>query len=289
MSTIIPSDFTLNNIACILPKDTRMKLFEELCKTVAKRVPERVSLETGIRKTDVYRYLPKSKSRKGGLVPSPITTAKVMKALLKNGKTEFVANTIDSAVDDMRKSYHEYFSWKMDMKDRNVIDNPWWELRAMKPKRGRKRFKGIYAGFLNYRRDGEQQKDGTLPKQDFCDVVPDSGGSIVPYPQRDGRCLPEEPKHKERTFREKKSKDFEKQFSEDMHEEELTDKQKELLRPFQEPLMDDATLLEKAYTKQDCYPFEECHCQPTRVVCPGCGKEVRVECPKQTECYGRYS
>jgi len=118
------SDSTLRNIASLLPRETRMKLFEDLCKTFGKRVPERVSIETGIRKTDVYRYLPKSKSRRGGLVPSPATTIKVIKALLKNGQTELVTEALNPAGNEMRKSYLEYFKWIKNLRKRNVIYNP---------------------------------------------------------------------------------------------------------------------------------------------------------------------
>jgi len=87
-------------------------------------VPERVSLATGIRKTDVYRYFPKSKSRRGGLVPNPDTTVKVIKALLDNGGIEQVVRILDQAGNEMRRSYLEYFTWARSMRKRNIIYNP---------------------------------------------------------------------------------------------------------------------------------------------------------------------
>ena len=118
------TDSTLENMAYLLSIETRLKVFEELCRTFAKRVPEHVWLETGIRKTDVYRYLPKSESKRGGLVPSPATTVKIIKALLKIGRYEFVAKALEPAGDEMRKSYHEYFSWVKFLKAHDFIYNP---------------------------------------------------------------------------------------------------------------------------------------------------------------------
>jgi len=118
------SDSTLKKMACLLPRETRMKLFEELCLTLGKGVPEKVWLETGIRKTDVYRYLPKSESRRGGMVPGPTTTAKVIRALLKNGRVQFVVETLDWVGNEMRKSYLEYFNWTKSLRKHNIIFNP---------------------------------------------------------------------------------------------------------------------------------------------------------------------
>jgi len=121
---MLPSDSTLRNMASLLPREARIKLFRELCRILGKRVPERVSLETGIRKTDVYRYLPKSESRRGGLIPNPATTVKIMKALLRNGGIEQVVDALDRVGNEMRKSYLEYFNWTKELRKRNIIYNP---------------------------------------------------------------------------------------------------------------------------------------------------------------------
>jgi len=90
-------DNTLLGMAKMLPAGARLKLFNVLCEAVEKRPLERIWLETGIRKTDLYRYLPKSKSRKGGLVPSPKTTVKIIRALLRCSRTETVVRILDQA------------------------------------------------------------------------------------------------------------------------------------------------------------------------------------------------
>jgi hypothetical protein len=118
------SESALRNLACLLSKEDRMKLFRNLCDIIGQRVPERVSLATGIRKTDVYRYLPKSKSRRGGLVPNPDTTVKVIKALLDNGGIESVVIALDQVGNEMRTSYLEYFAWARNLRKQNIIDNP---------------------------------------------------------------------------------------------------------------------------------------------------------------------
>jgi hypothetical protein len=111
-----PSDSTLKNMAYLLPREARKRLFEDLCKTIGKRVPERVSMVTGIGKTQVYRYLlPRYKSwqnrRREVMVPSPATTVRVIKALLKIGKIELVVDALDPVGNEMRKSYLKYFNW----------------------------------------------------------------------------------------------------------------------------------------------------------------------------------
>src|SRR3990172_10942674 len=78
------------NLASLLTPDERLEIFKEYCKILEKRIPERVWMETEhrIRKTDVYRYLPKSKSSRGGHTPNPDTTAKIFMALLKRKEYE---------------------------------------------------------------------------------------------------------------------------------------------------------------------------------------------------------
>jgi hypothetical protein len=99
-------------------------LFNELCDAVGKRVTERIWQETGIRKTDVYRYLPKNKSRRGGLVPNSTTTVKIVKALLKRRKYDIVVKTLECAGNKMHYSFQEYFEWVKMMRKNNTINNP---------------------------------------------------------------------------------------------------------------------------------------------------------------------
>ncbi|MFB3889423.1 MAG: hypothetical protein ACE14S_08020 [Candidatus Bathyarchaeia archaeon] len=140
-STVDPysiSDDTIENMSRMLTKEARQQLFEELCATVGKRIPERIWQETGIRKTDVYRYLPKRKSRRRGLVPSPTTTAKVVKALLKRRKYDAVAKIFEAAANEMHRSFQEFFEWRRWMRNSNVIDNPlsdseWSKIRRSLP------------------------------------------------------------------------------------------------------------------------------------------------------------
>jgi hypothetical protein len=120
----IISDKTVENLALLLTREARRKLFEDLCRAVGSRVPERIWMETGIRKTDVYRYLPRSKSRRGGLVPNSTTTVKIIKALLKHGMHEHVIKILEPAENEMCRSYKEFFKWKKRLKKHNVIYDP---------------------------------------------------------------------------------------------------------------------------------------------------------------------
>lgn len=124
-SSFTLSNAAINNLSCLLTPQERKKLFEELCDAVGGRMIERVHQETGIRQTDVYRYLPKSGSKRGGLTPSPITTAKVVKALLKRRRTNIVVKLLESASYRAHSSSKEYFEWVKLLRKNNFIDNPW--------------------------------------------------------------------------------------------------------------------------------------------------------------------
>ena len=117
-------DSTLRNMARLIPKEARLQLFEDLCKILGEPVPERVWLATGIRKTDVYRYLPKSRSLRGGLVPNPKTTAHIIKGLLRNGGLNLVLRALDHIEQEIRRTYREYFDWKKTLRKRNIIYDP---------------------------------------------------------------------------------------------------------------------------------------------------------------------
>ena len=118
------SDLALSNMTRLLTREARLRLFERLCAILGEPIPEKVSLETGIRKTDVYRYLPKSRSRRGGLVPSPKTTVRVVKALLRNGRFHVVFEALDPVEHEFRRTCRIYFDWKKELKNRGVIYDP---------------------------------------------------------------------------------------------------------------------------------------------------------------------
>jgi hypothetical protein len=121
-----PEDKTLRNMACLLSDTDRLKLFEDLCQILGEPIPERVWLSTRIRKTDVYRYLPKSRSLRGGRVPSPATTVRIIRALIKGGQAgiQSAINALDRAEAEMRTSYRQYFFWKKALRESNRIYDP---------------------------------------------------------------------------------------------------------------------------------------------------------------------
>jgi hypothetical protein len=83
-------------LASLLSPQTRLAIFEDYCKIIEKRIPERVWLETRIQKTNVYRYLPKSVSKRGGRKPGPHSTAKFITALIeRHGKLPLVRSYLD--------------------------------------------------------------------------------------------------------------------------------------------------------------------------------------------------
>jgi hypothetical protein len=119
------SNATINSLSCLLTQDERKKLFEELCDAVGGRMIERIHQETGIRQTDVYRYLPKTRSKRGGLTPNATTTVKVVQALLKRRRNNIVVKLLESASYRCHSSSKEYYKWVKLMRKNNFIDNPW--------------------------------------------------------------------------------------------------------------------------------------------------------------------
>jgi len=71
-----------------------------------------------------YRYLPKSRSLKGGLVPNSKTTVSVIKALLDRDQFKVVLDVFDPVGRDMHRTYLEYFKWKKALRNSNLILNP---------------------------------------------------------------------------------------------------------------------------------------------------------------------
>jgi hypothetical protein len=115
---------TLEKMACLLSKEDRKKIFEELYESTRKRKIENIWLDTRIRKTDIYRYLPKTKSKRGGLIPSPRTTAKILMALQNKRKFDLIAKVLEAPGNDMHSSWTEYFEWLKRMRKSNIINNP---------------------------------------------------------------------------------------------------------------------------------------------------------------------
>lgn len=126
MIEMTPKDKTLRNMACLLSDMDRLKLFEGLCRILEEPVPERVWLSTGIRKTDVYRYLSKSRSLRGGRVPSPATTVRIITALINSGQVglKLAMDFLDRAEAEMRADIRHYFSWKRALQESNITYSP---------------------------------------------------------------------------------------------------------------------------------------------------------------------
>jgi len=115
-------DSVIQKMSYFLPRDTRLELVDNLVATLGKPIPERISLETGIPKTHVYRYLPQHKPRR--LAPDAKTTARMVKALLRNGGLQTVLHLLDPVEQEMKKTYHEYFRWKKTLRRYDIIPNP---------------------------------------------------------------------------------------------------------------------------------------------------------------------
>ena len=101
-----------------------MQLFRELYDAVGKRPIERVSLETRIRKTDVYRYLPKAMSKRGGLAPNPKTTATIVRVLLRMRKYEVVGKMLENAAFRVSSSCQECRNWTRVLRYNGIIYDP---------------------------------------------------------------------------------------------------------------------------------------------------------------------
>lgn len=121
MSFELP-DSILQQMSYFLPRETRLKLVDELAAVVGKPIPERISLATGIPKSHVYRYLPQYKS--GRFAPSPKTTVRVMRALLRKGRLHTVLQVLDRVEWEMRNTYLKYFYWKKKLRRYDIIHNP---------------------------------------------------------------------------------------------------------------------------------------------------------------------
>jgi hypothetical protein len=124
-----------------------------------------------------------------------------------------------------------------------------------------------------------------VAKEEVCTRLTDPEEPLVPFGTTWVRkCLPDEFKHVE-----KKNKPIDATVvSHTIPEDELTERQKALLEPFHKAEKTVESLVEEGLnfsTGPTVYPFIECHCKPTEVKCPECGKIITVECPKRGECY----
>ncbi|MEM2191981.1 MAG: hypothetical protein QXG39_05575 [Candidatus Aenigmatarchaeota archaeon] len=95
-------------LAFFLSREERIKLFEELLNTLPRWSAPSIAGLIGIKKTHIYRYLPKSKSSVGGLAPNNKTTAKIIMALIDRGRLTLVLDHLDKAARDMEETLKQY-------------------------------------------------------------------------------------------------------------------------------------------------------------------------------------
>jgi hypothetical protein len=109
------------NLCHFLKPEERLQLFDMLCSAVQKRIPERVSMELGIKRPNVYPYL---KRRKKRLVPNAETTAKIIGVFRDKAHTQAVLPILEPAIDRMQISAKTYQRW---MKGMKKLNNPFSE------------------------------------------------------------------------------------------------------------------------------------------------------------------
>jgi len=113
---------TVENLCKILEKNERLLIFNALCERIKflgdrskARIAERIAIETGMDKTQVYRYL-NNKS-----VPNPKTTSRVINALLNLGDYETVVRILDLAAQRMSKTSRNFYRWKKSLAKKGII------------------------------------------------------------------------------------------------------------------------------------------------------------------------
>jgi hypothetical protein len=109
------TDFT--SLCYFLTSDERLQLFDILCDVLQKRIPERVGLELGIKRPNIYPYM---KSRKKRLVPNAETTAKIIKALRCRGYNQAVLPVLEPAIERICMSAKAYKKWSKELKRINT-------------------------------------------------------------------------------------------------------------------------------------------------------------------------
>lgn len=83
-SVMLETELDLSGLCYFLKPEERLQLFDKLCETIPsqKRIPETISLRTGIKRPNVYLYMKhRKKSREKRAVPNAETTAKIVKEL----------------------------------------------------------------------------------------------------------------------------------------------------------------------------------------------------------------
>ena len=127
-------------------------------------------------------------------------------------------------------------------------------------------------------------------KQDVCAAME----KIIPFnPSYIRRLLPDDYKHVEKRNKPKSETPIlstgptQEPEQEGEEEQELTERQEELMAPFQTtPEKTVGQLATEGFQEKTLYPSPDCHCKPVKVICPDCGKEIEVVCPTHDQCYG---
>jgi|YelNatPaOPRAMG01_1025707.scaffolds.fasta_scaffold38400_3 hypothetical protein len=97
-------------MALFISREDRIKLFQELLNALSHWSPPSIAKLIGIKKTHIYRYLPKSKSSIGGLAPNNKTTAKIIIALKNYGRLNVALEYLDKAALEIEKTLKQYKS-----------------------------------------------------------------------------------------------------------------------------------------------------------------------------------
>lgn len=100
------TDFT--GVCHFLKPEERLQLFDMLCDAVQRRIPERVSMELGIKRPNVYLYM---KNRKKRLVPNAETTLKIINALRARSYNEAILPVLKEALTRMKTATKICESW----------------------------------------------------------------------------------------------------------------------------------------------------------------------------------
>jgi hypothetical protein len=110
------TDFTW--LCHFLTREERLQLFDMLCGSVQKRIPERVSMELGIKRPNVYPYM---KGREKRLVPNAETTVKIVNALRERGHNQRILPVLKKAFELMKIVMTIYRNW---IEKREKINSP---------------------------------------------------------------------------------------------------------------------------------------------------------------------
>lgn len=98
-------------LALFLSKEERIEIFEELRydSKIGYKLPEEIAELICVKKTNVYRYMPKSESKSGGRMPDEGVTARMLIALADNLKFPGVTfGFLDTAEERMEETLKLY-------------------------------------------------------------------------------------------------------------------------------------------------------------------------------------